>query len=44
MMLSYAFPDKFIEHGTRDQLFERYKLDSESIYKDIKERIDINGR
>lgn len=41
---SYAFPDKFIEHGTRDQLFERYKLDSESIYKDIKERIDINGR
>ena len=41
---SYAFPDKFIEHGTRDQLFERYRLDSESIYKDIKERIDINGR
>ncbi|MBD9220152.1 MAG: 1-deoxy-D-xylulose-5-phosphate synthase [Clostridiales bacterium] len=41
---SYAFPDKFIEHGTRDQLFERYKLDSENIYKDIKERIDINGR
>ena len=41
---SYAFPDKFIEHGTRDQLFERYKLDSESIYKDTKERIDINGR
>ena len=41
---SYAFPDKFIEHGTRDQLFERYKLDGESIYKDIKERIDINGR
>ncbi len=41
---SYAFPDKFIEHGTRDQLFEIYKLDSESIYKDIKERIDINGR
>ena len=41
---SYAFPDKFIEHGTRDQLFERYKLDSASIYKDIKERIDINGR
>lgn len=40
---SFAFPDKFIEHGTRKELFERYRLDSESIYSEIKKRVENNG-
>ena len=30
-----AFPDKFIEQGTREELFHRYSLDSESVTKRI---------
>lgn len=33
---SYAYPDKFIEHGKTDELEEKYRLDSKSIVDDIK--------
>ena len=32
---NYGFPDKFIEHGTIDEIFKRYKLDAESIFIDL---------
>ena len=31
----FAFPDKFIGQGTREELFERYGLDAEGIYNTI---------
>ncbi len=36
-MHSFAFPDAYIEQGTRAQLFERYGMDSEGLYKKIKD-------
>ncbi len=39
LLQCFGFPDKFIEHGTKAQLFERYGLDSEGLYKKIKETI-----
>jgi len=36
----FAFPDKFIEHGTREELFKRYELDREGIAKRILQIID----
>ena len=41
---SFSMPDKFIEHGTRDQLYERYGLDGKSVYTEIKKRVEQNGR
>ncbi len=38
-IFNLAFPKKFIEAGTRKQLFERYGLDSKSIVKFIKEKV-----
>ena len=32
----YAYPDKFIKHGSVESLEKKYKLDVDSIYKDIK--------
>ena len=32
----YAYPDKFIEHGSIDELEKKYKVDINHIYKDIK--------
>lgn len=40
---SFAFDDKFIEHGTREQIFERYGLDSEGIYKTAVSIINEEG-
>ncbi|MPM73539.1 1-deoxy-D-xylulose-5-phosphate synthase [bioreactor metagenome] len=37
---SFALPDKFIEHGTKNELYKRYGLDSGSIYDEIKGLID----
>ncbi len=37
VMHSFAFPDAYIEQGTRAQLFERYGMDSEGLYKKIKD-------
>jgi len=37
-----AFPDEFAEHGERDQILKRYKLDEENIYQRIKSTI-TNG-
>lgn len=37
---NFALPDKFIEHGTKDELYKRYGLDSDSIYSGIKKLID----
>lgn len=34
-----AFPDRYIEQGTQAQLFARYGLDAEGIYKSIKKRL-----
>lgn len=36
----FSFPDAYIEQGTRAQLFERYGMDSESLYNKIKDIID----
>lgn len=36
---NFAFPNTYIEHGTRQQLFERYKMDSESLHRQIGEVI-----
>ena len=32
---TYAYPDKFIEHGSVDELENRYKLDEDTIIKDF---------
>ena len=34
----YAYPDKFIEHGSVSELEKKYKQDVDSIYKDIKHK------
>lgn len=34
-----AFPDQYIEQGTQAQLFARYGLDGEGIYRSIKKRL-----
>ncbi|MBR5468591.1 MAG: 1-deoxy-D-xylulose-5-phosphate synthase, partial [Firmicutes bacterium] len=39
-VFSFAFDDKFVEHGTREQLFERYGLDADGIYNTVKSIID----
>ena len=39
---NFAFPDIFPETGTRTELFTRYELDAESIYKKIKTTIKEN--
>ncbi len=36
---NFAFPNTYIEHGSRDLLFKKYKLDFENIYDDIIEII-----
>lgn len=36
---NFAFPDSYIEQGTRGQLFERYGMDSDSLYKKIRDII-----
>jgi 1-deoxy-D-xylulose-5-phosphate synthase len=30
-----GFPDQFIKHGSRDYLFEKYKLDPESVKNEM---------
>ena len=35
----YAYPDKFIEHGSVDELEKKYKVDIDSIYKSLKQTI-----
>lgn len=37
LLQCFGFPDKFVEHGTKAQLFKRYGLDGVSIYQKIKE-------
>ena len=34
-----AFPDQYIEQGTQAQLFKRYELDAQGIYRHIRERL-----
>lgn len=34
-----AFPDQYIEQGTQAQLFERYELDAQGIYRHIREQL-----
>lgn len=36
---NFAFPDCYIEQGTQTQLFARYGLDAEGIFRRIKERL-----
>ena len=35
----YAYPDKFIKHGSVDKIEKKYKLDVDSLYKDIKSNL-----
>jgi 1-deoxy-D-xylulose-5-phosphate synthase len=37
---SFAFPDAYIEQGTRSQLFERYGMNADGLYRQIKLIID----
>ena len=37
----YSYPDKFIEHGSVNDLEKKYKLDVDSIYEDILESFNI---
>ena len=37
---TYAYPDKFIEHGSVDQLEEIYGLDENTIFNETKLNID----
>ena len=37
---TYAYPDKFIQHGTVEELEKIYHQDAESIYKDIMTIVD----
>ncbi len=39
LLQCFGFPDCFVEHGTKAQLFERYGLDALSVYEKIKETI-----
>ena len=39
-VLSFSWPDAFIEHGTTSQLFERYNLDGTSIAERIAEEFE----
>ncbi len=38
-VLNLAFPDKYIEQGTQEQLFARYGLDAAGIYQSIRQRL-----
>ena len=38
--MSVALPDEFIKHGKRDFLLSKYGLDSESVYKRIKNALE----
>ena len=38
-VLNLGFPDRYIEQGTQAQLFERYGLDAEGIYRSVKKRL-----
>lgn len=46
-LYNFAFDDIFVEHGSREELFEKYGLDSVSIYNKIKfitnEMDELNG-
>lgn len=35
IIYNFSFPDSFVEHGSREQLFYEYNLDSDSIYSKI---------
>ena len=35
-ILPIGFPKKFIEHGTRDYIYKKYKMDPESVIEKIK--------
>lgn len=43
-MKNYAYPDKFIEHGTVEELEKIYAVDAETIKKEAKEWIKENLR
>ena len=40
-LYSFGFPDCFVEHGTKAQLYKRYGLDAESMYKKIGETMGL---
>lgn len=37
----FAFPDEFIKHGSVGELEKKYKLDTKSVYKEIKRDFDL---
>lgn len=41
---NFAFPDIFVEQGSKDELYKKYNLDSFSIYKKIKELISSRDK
>ncbi|MDD4199904.1 MAG: 1-deoxy-D-xylulose-5-phosphate synthase [Eubacteriales bacterium] len=43
-VFNLGWPDKFIEHGTQEQLYARYGLDAESIAEFIKSNIKVDSK
>lgn len=39
-VINIGWPDKFIEHGTSDELYHKYNMDPESIAERIKEELE----
>lgn len=42
IIYGFSFPDTYVEHGNREQLFKKYNLDAESIYNKIMDIIKDN--
>jgi 1-deoxy-D-xylulose-5-phosphate synthase len=40
-LLRFAFPDRFIEHGERGELLEKYGMDAESVYTRIVAELQV---
>lgn len=40
LVYNFAFPNAYIEQGTREQLFEKYNMDKESVLDKILQRIE----
>ncbi len=39
-VMNIGWPDKFIEHGSSDELYEKYRIDASSIAERIKDRLE----
>ena len=40
-LFSVSFPDCFVEHGSPDELYKKYRMDSSSAAEDIKKEFNL---